>query len=135
MGPDDQNFFKSAILRLRNLSMDDKKDGFWDSVNETLKAWPSNRTTDEIEFIKSDENSQTEPRSQSAKMAIAARNKPSSRSAFNHSHNKMSTAGHAAHLPHLKPTDKPKLPTPPQKPKPVAPLGLARPVGFVPKIK
>lgn len=118
--------------------MEKKESSFWNSVNEVLKSWPNDRTSDEIKFIKSGhgESSQTGPRSESAKMTIAARsNKPSSKAAFNHAHNKTSTDGHAAHLPNLKPTDKPKPPTPPQKPKPVAPLGLARPVGFVPKLK
>lgn len=117
--------------------MSSKKDGFWTSVNEILKSWPNNRS-DEIEFIKSGdgENSQSGPRSDSAKMTIAARSsKPTSRSTFDSVHNKTSTDGHLVHLPHLKPTDKPKLPAPPQKPKPVIPLGAARPVGILPKLK
>lgn len=117
--------------------MEKKEGGFWDSVNEILKSWPNNRS-DEIEFIKSGdgENSQAGPRSESAKMTIAARsNKPSSRSSFTHAHNKTSTAGHSAHLSHLKPTDKPKPPVPPQKPKPVMPLDAMHPVGLVPKLK
>lgn len=86
--------------------MEKKEDGFWDSVNEVLKSWPNNRTSDEIVFVKAGDSG-TSSHSASGQLTqdkrVASR-ASSSRSMFNQA--RKPVAGnqqkHLGHAPQLK---------------------------------
>ena len=119
--------------------MSEKKESFWAEVNEVLKSWPNNRTSDDIVIVKSgDGGDESTPRGASAQVTQAnkvaaranssAKTPTSSRATFGHAHR---TAGSEAKP--LSQLNKPVAQL--GYAKPVMPVGLTRPVGFVPKQK